>query len=550
MIDEKDWWRYGVTYQIYPRSYKDSNADGVGDLAGITDKLEYIAGLGVDAIWISPFFKSPMKDFGYDVSDYSSVDPIFGKNEDFDILLKRAHELSLKVVIDMVLSHTSNEHPWFIESRSSRDNVKANWYVWADPKPDGSPPNNWQSCFSGAAWTFDTRREQYYLHNFLPEQPDLNFHCEEMQEALLKECRFWLDRGVDGFRLDTANFYYCDKQLRDNPPRDPNTISTGVQYEKTYPYVMQQHIYDKSQPENLEFMRKIRKLLDEYGATMAIGEVGDDDPFKLSLEYTSGNDKLHTCYNTHLMAGQSKSFDESIVRDPIELYQSYPGDGWPSWAFTNHDVTRAVSRWGKDVSLDDQREFAKVLVALVTSLRGSPYLYQGEELGLPEAIIPFERIQDPWGKAMWPEWQGRDGCRTPMPWTATNHHAGFSTAEQTWLPVPDTHVHLAADKQDGDPLSTLNFTRAFLKWRKTQNALLRGSMTFLKGHDPKIVAFRREVANETILCAYNLGAEPKSLKNIPQSSDMVDSAIHINRGAVSGGSLSLPGYSIYIGKEK
>lgn len=549
MSKHDDWWRTAVTYQIYPRSYKDNNGDGIGDLAGITDKIDYVASLGVDAIWLSPCFKSPMKDFGYDVSDYCSIDPIFGANEDFDILLRHAHERGLKIIIDMVMSHTSNEHPWFIESRSSRDNAKADWYVWADPKPDGAPPNNWQSCFSGAAWTFDTRREQYYLHNFLTEQPDLNFHNQEVQTAMLNECRFWLDRGVDGFRLDVVNFYFCDQSLRDNPPRDPNSVSTGVQYEKLYPYVMQQHIHDKSQPEMFDFLKKFRSLLEEYDAVMSIGEVGDDDPFKLSVEYTDGSDYLHTCYNTHMMAGQSKSLTADIIRNPIEMYQSY-GKGWPSWAFCNHDVVRPVTRWGKDVPYTHQRDFAKLLIAMVTMLRGSPYLYQGEELGLPEAVIPFEKIQDPWGKALWPEWQGRDGCRTPMPWTSTNHHAGFSNTDgETWLPVPDTHQQLAADKQDADPNSTLNFTRAFLRWRKKHTPLMRGDMNFVETGDDKILVFRRTYEGQTYLCAFNLGRDVKTVSNIKAHEDVVDDNVPFARGVVSDGSLTIPSFGFYIGKE-
>lgn len=547
MVD-KDWWRSAVTYQIYPRSFKDSNGDGIGDLAGITDKLDYVASLGVDAIWISPFFKSPMKDFGYDVSDYASVDPIFGRNEDFDILLKRAHDLGLKIIIDMVLSHTSNEHPWFIESRSSRDNARADWYVWADPMPDGSAPNNWQSCFSGQAWTYDTRREQYYLHNFLTEQPDLNFHNQAVQDALLDECRLWLERGVDGFRLDVVNFYFHDRELRNNPPRSPDAISTGVQYEKKYPYAMQQHIYDKSQPEMFGFLKRFRALCDSYDSIMSIGEVGDDDPFKLSVEYTAGDDMLHTCYNTHMMAGISKSLTADLIRTPVELYQSY-GKGWPSWAFCNHDVVRPVTRWGKDVPPESSRDFSKLLIAMVSTLRGSPYLYQGEELGLPEAIIPFDKIQDPWGKALWPEWQGRDGCRTPMPWAATNHHAGFSsTADETWLPVPDTHIHLAADKQEDDADSTLNFTRAFLKWRKGQPTLMLGDLQFMDTGDEKILAFRRTQGNETLICVYNLGLIPKTF--------LAGDAIAIlpvdlsgPRGEIKDGKISLPPLAFFIGKQ-
>ena len=277
------WWKTGVFYQIYPRSFMDRSGSGIGDLAGITDRLGYISKLGVDAIWISPFFHSPMKDFGYDVSDYRTVDPMFGTNEDFDVLLERAHDLNIKIIIDMVLSHTSIDHPWFVESRISSDNRKADWYVWADAKADGSPPNNWQSVFGGSAWTFDTKRGQYYLHNFLKEQPDLNYHSPAVQKQMLRECEYWLERGVDGFRLDTVNFYVHDQELRDNPPRDPDSFSTGVQVEKPYPYTMQQHVYDKSLPENIEFLKKLRALMEKYPDTMTLGEIGDDVPYKLAV---------------------------------------------------------------------------------------------------------------------------------------------------------------------------------------------------------------------------------------------------------------------------
>lgn len=507
MTKQTDWWRGAVMYQIYPRSFKDSDGNGVGDLPGIIDKMDYIASLGVDGIWISPFFQSPMKDYGYDVSDYCAVDPLFGANEDFAILLREAHARELKVIIDMVLSHTSSEHPWFLESRSSRDNARGDWYVWADPKEDGTPPNNWQSCFSGPAWTFDTRRGQYYLHNFLPEQPDLNFHNPEVQDALLKMCRFWLDLGVDGFRLDTVNFYYHDTDLNNNPPRSFDTVSTGVQFEKTYPYIMQQHIYDKSRPENFAFLKKLRALTDSYENIMMIGEIGDDDPFKLAVEYTKTGDMLHTSYSTHMMAGQSKVLTKDIIEEPITLFQSHSDTAWPSWAFCNHDVVRAATRWGKDVPPAHAMAFKKMLMVLLVCLRGSIYLYQGEELGLPEAVIPYERIHDPWGKALWPEWQGRDGCRTPMPWHSKEKNAGFGEAEDTWLPIPDNHKKLAVNEQENDPESMLAFTREILQWRKDKPALIKGDLVFIETDSEAILAFERRYNKEIITCRFNLGAE-------------------------------------------
>lgn len=299
-----DWWRGAVIYQIYPRSFQDTNGDGVGDLPGITRRLDHVAGLGVDAIWISPFFTSPMKDFGYDVSDYCDVDPLFGTLADFDALIARAHELGLKVLIDLVLSHTSDQHPWFQESRQSRGNPKADWYVWAEPKPDGTAPNNWLSIFGGPAWAWDARREQYYLHNFLTAQPDLNFHCPAVQEALLGVAKFWLDRGVDGFRLDTINFYMHDAELRDNPPL-PVEERNDQTAPKVNPYNHQRHLYDKNHPQNIVFLRKLRKLMDGYKAA-AVGEIGDSQRgLEILGEYTSGPDAMQMSYAFELLSGHA-----------------------------------------------------------------------------------------------------------------------------------------------------------------------------------------------------------------------------------------------------
>lgn len=543
-----NWWRGAVIYQVYPRSFLDSNGDGIGDLAGITDRLNYITKLGVDGIWISPFFTSPMKDFGYDVSDYRSVDPLFGSNEDFDILLKHAHDLGLKVIIDMVLSHTSTEHPWFIESRLSATNRKADWYVWADAKEDGTPPNNWQSCFGGPAWTFDTHRGQYYLHNFLKDQPDLNFHNPEVQDQILDVCRYWLERGVDGFRLDVVNFYFHDKGLKDNPPRKNAQTEYAMQFEKPEPYSMQAHIYDKSQPENLEFLKRLRALMNEYPGTMTVGEIGDDDPYKLAAQYTDGNHYLNTTYNTHMMSGtDSKSFSKSFITRPIVDFDAQPGTGWPSWAFCNHDVVRVATRWGQKDGHEQNPDFAIVLIGLLTCLRGTIYLYQGEELGLSEASIPFERLQDPWGKYLWPEWQGRDGCRTPMPWHRDDPHAGFSTIEgDTWLPIPEWHRLNAVDVQKENPNSPLNFTKEFLSWRKTQPVLINGEIDFIDTPDDKLVAFERHSGDERMLCAFNISDNENSFyynKQIQERSEFC-------KGTQKGSEISLPPLSMFIAKMK
>ncbi len=495
MTKDENWWRGAVIYQIYPRSYQDSNGDGVGDLAGIVQRLPHIASLGADAIWISPFFTSPMKDFGYDVSDYCDVDPMFGTLADFDAVVTTAHDLGLRVMIDLVLSHTADVHPWFVESRASKTNPKADWYVWADPKPDGTPPNNWLSIFGGSAWQWDGRREQYYLHNFLTSQPDLNFHQPAVQEALLDVARFWLKRGVDGFRLDTINFYIADKYLRDNPPLPKelrnDSIAPGVN-----PYNHQLHLFDKNQPENLEFLRKFRAVLNPYGAA-AVGEVGDAQRgLEIMAEYTSGGDKVQMCYPfemlqpTRLTAG-------ALVETFARMAKAAP-DAWPCWSYSNHDTVRHTTRW--DLS-DDA---AKAYTTLLMFLRGSICLYQGEELGLPEADIAFEDLQDPYGIQFWPEFKGRDGCRTPMVWDSDNRNGGFSTANKTWLPVTVPHLGRAVGAQAGHPGSMLTHYRNALALRRAHPTLRDGAMTGLAAQGD-VASFVRGGA-ETLYCAINLGA--------------------------------------------
>lgn len=494
-----NWWRGGVVYQIYPRSYADSNGDGIGDLPGITAKLDYVASLGVDAIWLSPFFKSPMKDFGYDISDYCDIDPMFGTLGDFKALVDRAHALGLKVMIDQVLSHTADQHPWFIESRASLDNPKADWYIWADAKADGNPPNNWLSIFGSSAWQWDTRRCQYYMHNFLTSQPDLNFHNPEVQNALLDTVKFWLDFGVDGYRLDTVNFYVHDAKLRDNPPRgrptgeDPAVSSVN-------PYAWQWHKYDKSQPENLAFLRKLRALIDQYPNTTMVGEIGDDDGLGRAAEYTSGGDKLHMAYSFDLLG---KEYGAKYIHSVLKRLESVDASSWPCWALSNHDVVRIASRWG---GTHPAPGLLRLAAALQMSLRGSPCVYQGDELGLPEADIAYEDLKDPYGITMWPEFKGRDGCRTPMPWSADAADLGFSpdpaTAHAPWLPVAETHRALAVDTQDTPPDSLLNFYRKLLHWRKSQPALLDGEMSLLTA-DAQVLAYTRTCPTQRVLCLFN-----------------------------------------------
>lgn len=533
---DKDWWRGAVIYQIYPRSYQDSNNDGIGDLAGIKARLPHIAELGADAIWISPFFKSPMKDFGYDVSDYKDIDPMFGDLAVFDDMVTVAHELGIKIIIDLVLSHTSDQHPWFAESSNSQDNARHDWYVWADAKPDGSPPNNWLSIFGGPGWSWNATRCQYYQHNFLTSQPDLNFHNPAVQDAVLDVTRFWLERGVDGFRLDTINFYFSDAELRDNPPLAPEERNADIA-PAVNPYNHQRHLYDKNRPENIDFLKRFRALLDEYPAATAVGEVGDAQyGMQILQDYTRDNDRVHMCYTFEFLSGPIPTADH--VSNILQKFSAEAGDSWICWAFSNHDVMRHASRWGVPGEYKDQH--LKLLAALLLSLRGSVCLYQGEELGLPEAEIPFEKLQDPYGITFWPKFKGRDGCRTPMVWNADHDNGGFSSVEP-WLPVPEEHVALAVSEQQGKEQSMLEHYRRFLAFRNTWAPLLKGSIDDIEHQDNALV-FKRTQDNETLFCAFNLGAEPVQLK-LDSSRELQNLQGHGFESKLDGHSLGIAPYS-------
>ncbi|NVJ71644.1 MAG: alpha glucosidase [Alphaproteobacteria bacterium] len=487
-----EWWRGAVIYQVYPRSFADASGDGIGDLKGITDRLEHIASLGVDGIWLSPFFTSPMKDFGYDVADFCDVDPIFGTLADFDALLARAHSLGLKVIIDQVYSHTSDQHAWFQESRKSKAGEKADWYVWADAKPDGTPPSNWQSVFMGPSWTWDASRGQYYLHNFLSSQPDLNVHNPEVQNALLDVAKFWLDRGVDGFRMDAVNFFMHDPALRDNPK--------AYEFRGNKPFDLQEHLYNQSHADIPAFLTRVRALMNSYPGTFTVAEVGGERALEEMQLYTQGDKGLNTAYSFEFL--EAESLSAKVIRDAVEAWPDVEDMGWPSFTFSNHDRPRAVTRWATDSDMEDNPAFAKMLNMLILSLRGSVCLYQGEELGLPQAHVPFERLTDPEAIANWPATLGRDGTRTPMPWRRDVENAGFSSHEP-WLPVDPRHTHRAVDTQENDPSSVLNALRDFLAFRKGQPALVRGAIDFLDAPEP-VLAFRRVLDGETRLCVFNL----------------------------------------------
>jgi len=497
----EDWWRGASIYQIYPRSYQDSNGDGIGDLAGITKRLDHIASLGVDAIWISPFFTSPMLDFGYDVSNYRDIDPMFGTLADFDAMLAKAHALGLKILIDLVLSHSSDQHPWFKESRADHINPKSDWYVWADAKPDGTPPNNWLSIFGGPAWQWNTERQQYYLHNFLAEQPDLNLHNPAVQDELLDVARFWLDRGVDGFRLDTINFYFHDQELRNNPALPPEKRNAEIA-PTVNPYNWQDHLYDKNRPENLAFLKRLRALTDQYPGITIVGEVGDAQRgMEIQAEYTSGTDKVHMCYDFAFLSATQPT--GTRIAEVLQKFERISADGWACWAFSNHDVIRHPTRW----SLTDAQ--TRLYLTLLLSMRGSVCLYQGEELGLPEADVAFEDLQDPYGIRFWPKFKGRDGCRTPMPWTTDNSFGGFSNTKP-WLPMAAPHLNASVATQQNDPQSTLNFYKSALAFRKSQPALIKGTLQLLHASDD-LITLTRSHANQTLLCVFNLSATPQTI---------------------------------------
>ena len=530
-----NWWKEAIIYQVYPRSYLDTNGDGVGDLPGITAKLDYIASLGVDIVWLSPFFKSPMKDFGYDIADYCDVDPLFGTLADFDALVAKAHSLGLKIMIDQVMAHTAENHPWFVESRSSRDNPKADWYVWSDPLPDGNPPNNWLSVFGGPAWQWDSRRKQYYMHNFLVNQPQVNFHHPAVQQAHLDSLRFWLERGVDGVRMDACNFHFHDRSLQSNPPalvRDTSTV-TDVN-----PYGMQAHIHDKTQPENIAFLQRLRKLLDEYGA-VAIGEVGADDSLAVMADYTSGGDKLHMAYSFNLLTPQ---FSSRHIRRQVEEFNARVKDGWASWSVGNHDSIRVATRWSAG---EWTPALSKLVLALQLSLKGTPCLYQGDELALPEADVPYELLQDPYGITFWPEFKGRDGCRTPMPWTRATPNAGFTTGKP-WLPVPPEHVCLAEEGQDKDPQSTLNFARNIIQWRRGLPQLTRGDIAFFDVPEQALALRRDEAGFPSVLAVFNVTNAPLTF-DWPEAAGAKKLEGHGLSGDVNGTTVTLPPYGGWFG---
>jgi alpha-glucosidase len=483
------WWRDGVIYQIYPRSFADANGDGVGDLPGIMSKLDYLQWLGVDAIWLSPIYPSPMADFGYDVSNYHDIEPIFGSLADFDRLVRDAHARGIRIVLDMVMNHTSDQHSWFIESRASRDNPKRDWYIWRDPK-NGREPNNWESIFGGKAWQFDERTGQYYLHLFVPQQPDLNWRNPQVKEALFGECAFWLDRGVDGFRLDVAHMFVKAIDLPDNPRK------FGLRG-----YDRQDHSNHINLPETHAIWREFRQLLNRYDERMAVGEV---DPTGAEGYYGDNDDELHLVFNFALLQQpwKARAFYAVVQAWSDKL----PPGAWPCWVLNNHDNRRSISRYAAG-ALTEPR--AKVAATMLLTLRGTPFLYYGEELGLREGKIPRAEIVDPPGRKYWPFYKGRDGCRTPMPW-ATTLNAGFSSA-RPWLRVNPDYARVNVESERRDPNSLLNYYQRLIAFRRASPALQQGTYR-ARNQLGDVYAYERATTDQRLLIALNFSSRPAQIK--------------------------------------
>ncbi len=482
------WWETGIIYQVYPRSFQDSDGDGVGDLQGIIRRLDYLEWLGIDCIWLSPVFTSPMADFGYDISDYCGIDPVFGTEQDFDLLLHEVHRKGIKLILDLVPNHTSDQHPWFLESRSDRNSPKRDWYLWQDPGPDNSPPNNWLSVFGGTAWEFDLPTGQYYYHAFLKEQPDLNWRNPEVQQAMLEVMKFWLDKGVDGFRVDVMWHMIKDALLRNNPLQ-PGAHAESSFYDDYYP------VYSTDQPEVHDIVRAMRSLLDNYGQKVLIGEIYLPVN-KLVAYYGRDNKGAHLPFNFQLL---TMPWDAEKISAVISEYEgALPAGGWPNWVLGNHDQSRIASRIGLPQ--------ARVAAMLLLTLRGTPTLYYGEEIGMTDVSIPRAEMVDPQGLGFPELYKSRDPARTPMQWD-TSPNSGFS-ANRPWLRLANDFDRVNVGKQKNDPSSMLHFYRRLIELRRQEPALHKGVYHPVYT-DPQIIAYMRESGeNDKFLIVLNLTPRP------------------------------------------
>ncbi len=492
---KKIWWKHGVIYQIYPRSFKDSNNDGIGDINGITDNLDYLQDLGIDGVWLSPIYRSPMYDFGYDVSDYCAIDPVFGTMRDFKRLIKEAEKRNIAIIMDMVFNHTSHLHPWFLESRSSKDNPKRDWYIW-HPGINKKVPNNWMAAFGGRAWEWDSLTNEYYLHLFTRQQPDLNWRNPRVKRAMFDVLRFWLDNGVKGFRFDVINLLVKDRQFRNNPYK--------LRLTNPRRHDQQLHKYDRNQPETHDILKEMRVLFDSYGDIMSVGEVyldeGVRDPH-LPASFLGDNDELHLNFNFSTIFA---SFDcHELKTILVDWYNAIGNRGWPCHVFSNHDQSRAITRMLKNDTVK-----AKLLAVLLLTQKGTPFIYYGEEIGMVDGKIPYKYIQDPLGKKYWPFHKGRDKARTPMQWNATKY-AGFS-AVKPWLPVNQDYQRTNVTIQLQEEQSMLQFYRQLIVLRKSHEALYAGDIEFMSAPG-EVMLYRRSYKNKQCIVALNFSSKVKEV---------------------------------------
>ncbi|HXL32655.1 MAG TPA: alpha-amylase family glycosyl hydrolase [Bradyrhizobium sp.] len=489
---DKLWWRHGIFYQIYPRSFQDTNADGVGDIKGIIERLPYLQSLGVDAIWLSPIFPSPMADFGYDIANYTGIDPLFGTMGDFDALVYTAHASGLKIILDLVPNHTSDQHPWFVESRGSCDNAKRDWYIWRDPAADGGPPNNWLSEFGGSAWQYDPTTRQYYYHAFLAQQPDLNWRNPEVRRAIYDVMRFWLRKGVDGFRVDVIWHLVKDAEFRDNPP-NRDYREGRPPHERILP------LNSTDQSEVQDVIADMRRVIDEFDSRVLIGEIYLPLE-RLVVYYGKDLAGAHLPFNFALLSApwNARAIEKIIFKCESVL----PQGAWPNWVLGNHDRPRVASRVG--------RAQVRVAAMLLLTLRGTPTLYYGDEIGMHQVAIAPEQVHDPFEKNVPGIGVGRDGCRTPMQWDATRY-AGFSTS-RPWLPLADDFAHENVVNLNADAASILSLYKALIGLRKKLPQLVSGDYVPVAA-EGDLLLYRREGAEGTAVIALNLGAEPVSIKS-------------------------------------
>ncbi|ABZ95739.1 Glycosidase [Leptospira biflexa serovar Patoc strain 'Patoc 1 (Ames)'] len=539
------WWKEAVIYQIYPRSFQDSNGDGIGDLEGIIQRLDYLAGsrdsLGIDAIWLSPVYPSPMFDFGYDISDYEEIDPVFGDIQTFKRLLKEAHKRGIRIIMDLVVNHTSHLHPWFIESRSSVNSPKRDWYIWKEPSHNG-PPNNWLGAFGGSGWEYDKRSGEYYFHSFLKEQPDLNWRNPDVEDAIFRMMKYWLDMGVDGFRLDVVNLYVKDEFFRNNA----SYFMKGPR-----PYDKQVHTYDRDRPEMHGILRRMRKLLDSYSdKRMFVGEIMQDFPGNVLLPatYCGRNDELHLAFNFMFLFSPWKA--ERFFQIVKDFESALGDDNWPNYTLSNHDFPRHITRYEKGEHTLDR---ARLAACMMLTLRGTPFLYYGEEIGMKRQKVPFNKIQDPVGKRYWPFHPGRDPERIPMPWDGSET-TGFTTGKP-WLPLYTEANTINVDAQKQNPDSLFYTYKKLLQIRKDRKSLRKGKLKILLSADKQALYYRRRDGKEETYIFLNFSSKPVSvsyprkwsLNEILFSSKNRDASFELDKELDTGDLVLLPNEAVIFG---